>query len=579
MKITLAAIIGNEEAVIERFIRSFAPAVDNVVLVFNRGTKDQSAYIADHVCKNIGISLTAAEYSNKREFPHIDNYAAKRNMAWEIAAESSDNFLLWADADDILAPGAAEAIRAASEMGEHDVYIMPYDVKGNGKQIVHRERMVKASVGSRWKHSVHEQLDFQSDVTYKIIPATFIHAPLAEKTGSHERNLNILLAELEDAPRNLFYLAQEYFNHSQDANFKTAATMALASRGLGDLERYELLLEMAQTPGQDSRKLAAEAFAIMPDRREALALLTNYCIMDGDYPKAMSLAQRMMDTPRPKKTYWSQNEEWYGWKAEELHKQCLRLVDGSLIHSEILPTFSIIHATLGRAEAALQVREMWLSRARNPEQVEYIFGLHESDARSITALKGFKHTICPSVPDGDGFRVATCNHNYDIAGGIATGQIIICAQDDCYPPDGWDETLMRLIPDPTKPVFVFAHDGHNKDTLFFGGATTRAYVDFCKARNGSGNGIYPLEYEGMFSDNEVLFRAIEDGKAGDCDVVDATDELTLYHNHPFFVPNIEWDETYANENRPEWYEIGAKLFAERNPTAKHGCFARKVDEQ
>lgn len=576
MKITLAAIIGNEEAVIERFIRSFAPAVDNIVLVFNHGTKDQSEYIADHVCKNVGIELTASKYANKKAFPHIDNYASKRNMAWNIANGESPDYIIWADADDILAPGAAEQIRAAAESDSHDVYIMPYDVKGNGKQIVHRERMVKASIGSYWKHAVHEQLDFQSDVTYKIIPATVIHAPLAEKTGSHERNLNILLAELEDAPRNLFYLAQEYFNNGKDANFKTAATMALASRGLGDLERYELLLELAQTPGQDSRKLASEAFAIMPDRREALALLTNYCIIDGDYEKALKMCRIMRNNGRPTKTYWSQNEEWYGWKATELYLQCLRLNGHDVDDSLNFPVFSIIHATLGRTEQALQVREMWLSRARHPERVEYIFGIHESDARSIKALKGFKHTICPSVIDGDCFRVAPCNHNYDLAGGIATGQIIIGAQDDCYPPDGWDDILMLLIPDPTKPVFVFAHDGHNKDTLFFGGAETRAYVNFCKARNGSGNGIYPLEYDGMFSDNEVLFRALEDGKSGDCEIVDATDELTLYHNHPFFVPNIQWDETYNYENRPEAYEIGKKLFAERNPTAKPGCFARKV---
>lgn len=581
-KITLAAIIGNEEAVIERFIRSFAPAVDSIYLTVATGTelRDRTLMLATGIAEQLGVDLAWSVFGDSK-FPHVSHFGNARQQSWLDALMFNADYLLWADADDILAPGAAEQIRAAAESDSRDVYIMPYDVKGNGKQIVHRERLIRASVGSYWKHAVHESLEFPRDVTYRMIPATFIHSPLAEKTGSHERNLNILRAELEDVPRNLFYLAQESFNHGDDIAFKTAATTALDCRGLGDLERYELLLELAQTPGNDSRKLAAEAFAIMPDRREALALLSNYCIVDGDYPKALLLAERMIATPRPSRTYWSQNEEWYGWKATELHNQCLRLNEKPILPriqegrdatgevvltSYAQPVFSIIHATLDRPEKALQIREMWLSRARHPENVEYIFGMHEWDAKSIRCLKGFRHTITSEKGAAK---------NWDTAAGAATGQIIVQAQDDCYPPDGWDETLLAMIPDPSVPVFVGPFDGFRQDRLWVNQIITRPYMAYrASLETDGGNGFYHRGYTGAYCDTEVSLRAIQDADEGLVELIDARD-FTIYHDHPLYNPGVIWDATYAIENNPANYAQGGKLFFERNGSAAEDCLHRK----
>ena len=55
MKIHLSCIIGNEEKVIERFLRSFAPAVDSFVLVSangNAGT-DLSLQTATLICEEL----------------------------------------------------------------------------------------------------------------------------------------------------------------------------------------------------------------------------------------------------------------------------------------------------------------------------------------------------------------------------------------------------------------------------------------------------------------------------------------------------------------------------------------------
>jgi hypothetical protein len=583
MKITLACIVGNEEAVIERFIRSFAPAVDRIVMIQasghpKYGPPDNTIEIARMTCESLDkeFKTSFTRYANQ-DFNHTDHFGNARQSAWNLAQGCATDYIMWADADDILADGAAEAIRAAAESASHDVFIMPYHVRGD-KQIVMRERMVKAPIGSRWKYAIHEQLTFPNDATYRIVKeAVFLHQPLAEKSGGHERNVAILKNEIKDTWRNFFYLQQEYFQTGNEREFLRYATAALACPGLEKIERYEILLNLAQTPGQDSRKLAAEAFAIMPDRREALALLCSYSLIDKDYDTALTLARKMMETDKPSRSYWSQNNEWYGWKAAELYRQCLRLTgDTAEADLEFLlnkdddrPVFSIIHATLGRPELALQIREMWLSRARYPENVEYIFGLHSFDDPSVKYLSGFKHT----VTDLKGASI-----NYDTAAGASTGHIIIQAQDDCYPPDGWDVELSRLIPDPSKPVFVATNDGHRTDRISVNTIMTRAYMEIKAKRDPGENGFFHRGYTTVYPDTENSFRAIHDAIHGKCEYIDARD-FVIYHDHPMFNPGVPMDATYEWENHPENYRTGLELFTARNPKATPSSFLREAPKE
>lgn len=450
MKITLACIVGNEEAVIERFIRSFAPAVDYFVFVraIGKQTPDETINIAQRVCDELGKGCIRAFY-NEGDFLHVDHFGNARQEAWQIASQMRAEYILWADADDTLAPGAAAAILSAAESASHDVFIMPYHVRGD-KQVVMRERMVKASAGSYWQYAIHEQLTFPQDVTYRIVKdAVFLHEPLATKTGGHERNVAILKNEVKDAWRYFFYLQQEYFQTGDEKQFLRYAAAALACPGMEKIERYEILLNLAQTPGQASRQLAAEAFAIMPDRRESLALLCSYSLIDQDHPTALTLARKMMETDKPTSSYWSQNNEWYGWKGAELYRQCLRLngeADGAdlefqLNQDETRPVFSLIHAAQNDPAQALQIREMWLSRARYPENVEYIFGLHSFDDLIVRHLSGFKH----AVTDG-----TTADDAYAVASSAATGQIIPVQGRD--PLDGWDVELAKRDTEPAREL-------------------------------------------------------------------------------------------------------------------------------
>ena len=575
MKIILSTIIGNEESVIARFIESFSQVADEFVFVQAIGTQepDKTLEIIKATCKKPFV----IDYYRNHDFPHVDNFGAARQMSLELARKQSapqfgnETFIMWADCDDVLRDGAAETIRTACNDDSPDILILPYHVKGD-KQIVMRERIFRAALGARWQYAIHEQLTFDRDVTYRIIQAPIIHVPLGEKVSSHFRNVPILEKQLATSGRNLFYLAQERFQSGQFKQFASLCDVALHIPDLGDIERYELLIQLAQIDSNRSKQAASEAFALMPDRREALALLCNYALIDGDNKKALRFAELMMDTPIPSVTYWSQNNEWYGWKGEELYRQCLRLngenqrADNGAFSSQSddLPIFSIIHATLGRPEQALAIREMWLSRATNPENVQYIFGIHDFDAQSVKMLSGFEHTITEKKGAAE---------NYDKAAGLADGEIIIQAQDDCYPPQGWDMQLRELIPDTDKPVFVAPSDGHRNDMVSVNSIFTRAYMDIKAGREKGENGFFHRGYITVFPDTENSYRAIKDAEQGVCEYIDAQD-FVIYHDHPMFNPAVPFDETYQWENAPENYKQGRELFVKRNPEATESDFVR-----
>jgi hypothetical protein len=576
MKIILTAIVGNEEAVIARFIESFSHVADKFVFVQAIGNKspDKTKEIIAATCKKPYVF----DFYRNDDFPHVDNFGAARQKALEIAINQSaplfgnGAFIIWADADDIISKESAEKIRAACNDDAPEVIILPYHVKGD-KQIVMRERIIRSTLGTKWAYAIHEQMQFDHDVTYRIIDAPIIHAPLTDKTSSHNRNVAILEKELANTWRNLFYLSQEYFQTGQTKKFLTTCNIALQIPDIGDIEKYELLLQLAQLDSTRSKQAAAEAFALMPDRREAIALLCNYALIDGDDKKALQMAELMIGTPHPSVTYWSQNNEWYGWKAEELYRQCLRLngeveeatyQTSSAINPD-LPLFSIIHATLDRPLQALAIRELWLSRAKHPENVQYIFGLHDFDKRSKRVLGGFEHTVTKKKGSAE---------NYDLAAGLAIGQVIVQAQDDCYPPQDWDVELSKLIPDINAPAFVAVSDGHRTDRLCVNTVMTSAYMKLKAGRETGENGFFYRGYVTVFPDTENSYRAIKDAENGLIEYIDAP-QFVIYHDHPMFNPAVPMDSTYEWENSPDNYKQGRALFMDRNPEAKDNDLKRK----
>jgi len=570
MKLILSIIYWNEEAVIERFLDSFKPIISGVAAVRNIGTAEPDGTrekIAEWCVKN-NVPARMGLYESD-EWDHTNNFSAARNAAWESAlrlAERTDaTHIMWADCDDLL-----EITGEPKDAPDDAIGIVAYNVRGT-HQVVHRERVVPVSMAAdiKWRYPIHEQLSIPDGT--KMAAITWFrlnHKPAPGRTTSSPRNKRILNRALEDTWRNAFYLHQEHFTANEYANARLWGKVALMT-GAEGLERYETLLNMAQMAQekQEAKALAAEAYSVQPDRREALALLASQALVDGENERALQLADAMMKLPMPTKTYWSLNREWYGWKGCELYCQCLRLNGKPEAAAEILskarngkpPMFSIIHATLNRTGQAMAYRELWMSRADKPEMVEYIFGLHEGDELSRKHLGGFLHTI---APDGCG-----CPTNYDIAAGLATGKIIVQAQDDVEPPQGWDTAILKNVPEYCAWFMATCDGSRGADSVVVVSTImSRGYMIIKATREENENGFFHRGYTGTHADTENTYRARQDAEAGLCQYIEAHD-ITLEHHHPYFKPEVPWDSTYEVENNAETVNLCKALFMKRNPTA------------
>jgi len=552
-KIALSFIYGNCQEHIERFLEAFAPCVDVIYACRAIGDQepDETREKIERFCQTIGLKRFFLEYRNRTEFPHIDSFGAARDFCWQRAAETSEaTHLMWADCDDILQEGAAKAIREACDNATEEVLICPYDVRGGtGKQIVLRERIIKNNGISLWDFAIHESLKFKEECKYRIIKdAVFIHLPDPTRATSAPRNRAILHNEIKDTPRNLFYLGQEAFEAGNIEALKKYGNLALQFPELDHIFRYETLCNLAQveTDGEKAKTLAARAYFEMPDRREALALMSHFHIIDGNNDAAHEVAKAMMNLPFPSKSYWSLNREWYEWKAFYLFTRTLRLVGNHDEADELEDSrffdagckISLIHATRGRPEQAQLCRDMWFSKADKPEQIEHIFCMDDDDKASIAQLKGFRGV---SVQAGGG-----CVRAWNEGAAMSQGKILLQLSDDWIPPQGWDTIILDRMGDLNQPSVLAVSDGMRTDSLLCMAILTR------KRYEDQGFMFHP-DFRSMYSDNYFTAMAEIDEV-----LIDAKD-VVFVHTHPAFIGG-GMDKTYQETNAPIRYMEGKAVF-------------------
>jgi hypothetical protein len=212
------------------------------------------------------------------------------------------------------------------------------------------------------------------------------------------------------------------------------------------------------------------------------------------------------------------------------------------------PRISLLHATRGRPQQALEAREKWIKAAAKPARIEHIFGIDCDDHASQTALAKLGHRIV--LQNGGG-----CVAAWNIAAEASTGDVLVQLSDDWTPVPGWDEEFVWRLRDVNQPGVLRPSDGHRRDDLLCMAILTRARL------RQQGEFLHG-GYVGIYSDDEFSFRAYQDGV-----VIDARD-LVLTHDHPNYNPAVEMDETYLNQNSPERDKAGRKIFLTRNPRAK-----------
>jgi glycosyltransferase involved in cell wall biosynthesis len=533
----------NEAEYLSRVLQSFKPIAKEFVVCFAGG----NASTAEEEKVALAAGAKVVYYKNQRtDWPHIDDFASARNIALEACSEK---WAMWVDADDEMQPGAEavidEAITQAEERGAQ-LIAFRYLVANAG--LIPLREMVSLKGKCRWKNRVHEMLvaEDQSKI-FGVDKVVRVHNPKGYKKTSADRNFAILKDVLEPTPNGLYYTQQEYFLTQNWAECLKFGKLAIQFPELEDTLRYDVLCNMGRCAPTNEEKLRylGEAIACQPDRREAHYWIAVEYSAHGRWPKVWGAIRSAMSLPRPAQHYWNLVESIYSWQCLDLYETasvCVNKHDEAekIRKSRPAPKISIIHATRGRPQLAWQRRQQWLTLAKKPLEVEWIFAVDHDDPQDYTP-----HQAIRANPGG-------IINAWNYGAKQAKGDIIVQMSDDWSPPRHWDALISNAIGATSEEKVLAVSDGLRTDKLLCMAILTK------KRLEKHGYMFHPdyLESDGIYSDNEFTERAYADG------VVIEAKEIKFAHENPLFT-NGKPDDLLKNHNKPEFYEKGKAIYEKR----------------
>jgi glycosyltransferase involved in cell wall biosynthesis len=139
--ISLCMIVKNEEAVLERLLKTMSEVADQIVIM-DTGSTDRT--------KEIAARYTDEVY----DFPWKDDFAAARNAACRKAVM---DYWMWMDADDVMEPEHAARLKKLKETLDPSVdvvmmkYLTGFDANGRTSFSYYRERLLKNRKGFQWQ--------------------------------------------------------------------------------------------------------------------------------------------------------------------------------------------------------------------------------------------------------------------------------------------------------------------------------------------------------------------------------------------------------------------------------------------
>jgi glycosyltransferase involved in cell wall biosynthesis len=541
--VSLYLIAGNEEAYIERCIRSFAPLAAEAVVCIARGS--QAPDKTEEIAKSLGAKVVYY-HNQKTDWPHIDDFAAARNTALNAC---SCDWSFWVDADDEMAKDAPHIVDDAIDQANQrsaDLIAFRYWVE-NAQLNPLREMALRKGKG-KWRNRVHEMLC--ADEPNKLIgidKIVRIHRPHGYKATSAERNFRILEDVIEPAPNALYYKAQEQFLSGKHSECYETSKKALMFESLEDTLRYDVLTNLGRiAPDKERLRWLGEAITLMPDRREAYFWAGQEYAAKGKWVKCYGAMRSCMTLPRPKTHYWNLNEAIYQWQSMDLYETASVSV-GEIGEAEKMkkvrpaPKISIIHATRGRPQIAWQRRWQWLCLAEKPLEVEWIFVVDHDDPQDYTP-----HQAIRCNPGG-------IINAWNYGAKQAKGDILVQMSDDWSPPRHWDSLISTAMGATNEEKALAISDGLRTDKLLCMAILTQK-----RLQKQGGYMFHPdyQESDGIYSDNEFTERAYADG------VVVEAKHIQFKHENPLFTGGKP-DDLIKHHNKPEFYEKGKAIYEKR----------------
>lgn len=545
-KLSLCVIVGNVENYIARFIESFRPLADEIVIVRAIGNQDPDRTI--EIAERLGAKI-APEYFNDESFadwPHVDNFAAARQQSFNYAEHE---LIMWADTDDVIDPESIKRIRETIDLmplnfdGIQFAYHVPED-----QLTVQRERIIRKRHAS-WTSPIHEFLQFSEDPKIASVDgAVILHRPEGTRERNDERNLRILESIGNPTSSHRFHLFQSLrsVGRIDDAAKVVCDLLKSDDPTIGTAEKYELFIAAGQMSENVEVRLQMnlQALSVDPARKEAYGELCLCYIGLGRNKDALAITTAMLAQDGGLSA-WNVRRKYSGYLGHQLHGMALR-ANGFYDQADAIETnhfirsgkkISLIHATRGRCKQAVDARRLWLNRAKNPDAIEHIFGLDLDDPHGAF-LRVHNH----AATDGSGGCVAAWN----AAAVKSCGDVLIQVSDDWNPPMFWDEIILEAIGDTSKQSVLAISDGHRTDRLLCMAIITRwRYLQ-------QGYMFHP-EFFSVYSDNYFTDKAYDDG------VVIERRDIVFEHLHPIF-GKAEWDETYARSNSDKNFANGKATY-------------------
>lgn len=281
--LSVCMIVKNEEKNVEDCLRSVKSIADEIIVV-DTGSTDNTKEVVQ-------------KYTDKVfDFEWCDDFSAARNFSLEKA---SCDFILWADADDILeAPGK---IPLALKEG-YDAY--NFNIL-YGNDIFTHVRLFRNRKGVHFEGRVHEVpiidgLSFKAKTDLNVIHKTQKHTT-EDRT---ERNLRILQKSLEEKPSNtrtMFYLAntlreagriqesfEMYNRYLKVSDWKDERWMAL---------KFQAQIRMSQKDYHTAIKILLRAIAEDDRWVESYYYLGECYFLLGEYQKCINWMNTAVNTP------------------------------------------------------------------------------------------------------------------------------------------------------------------------------------------------------------------------------------------------------------------------------------------
>ena len=269
MTLGLCMIVKDEAAVLGRCLDSAAGVFDEIIIV-DTGSTDATKEIARRYTKDVF------------DFAWRQDFAAARNFSF---AKATADYCMWLDADEVLLPKDAAALRALKEtlsgaIGRYFLRTVIPAADGSCALTFERARIVRRGT-ALWQGRVHEDMIAGGKITHANISVTHLGKPKSDPF----RNIRIFARAFADGEmpnaRQTYYFAREL---ADCGLYRTAIDVfAHFLHGEGWVEdQISACLALARCLHRTGRPNAAMrallySFSYAPPRAETCCALGDLC--------------------------------------------------------------------------------------------------------------------------------------------------------------------------------------------------------------------------------------------------------------------------------------------------------------